>query len=138
MNKNQAQRIHHISSHFTNGLFPAASICITLFLLTGNFCYETATLWICTIAVISAPIVYSSGLFDWRNRFQTRKARIFLRKRNIGLVLVLLAAILIISRFYLGDRFFLFGTMKYFYAVYTYMLTGLATYLGYLGGKFIV
>lgn len=136
--KKQAQRIHHISSHFTNGLFPAASACITLFLLTGNTLFENASLCCCAIGAIGAPIVYGSGLFDWRVRFKKRRVRIFIRKRYIGAALVLTSLLLIVFRLSLGDEFATVGAVKYIYAGLIYLLTGMVTYLGYLGGKFIV
>jgi len=136
--KKQAQRIHHISSHFTNGLFPAASACITLFLLTGNTLFENASLCCCAIGAIGAPIVYVSGLFDWRVRFEKRRVRIFTRKRYIGVTLVLTSAILIVLRLSLGYEFTSVGALKYIYAGIIYLITGMVTYLGYMGGKFIV
>ena len=136
--KKQAQRVHHISSHFTNGLFPAASACITLFLLTGNALFENASLCCCAIGAIGAPIVYVSGLFDWRIRFKKRRVRIFTRKRYVGAVLVLTSALLIIFRLSLGDDISSTGALKYIYAAIIYLMTGMVTYLGYIGGKFIV
>lgn len=134
----QAQRVHHISSHFTNGLFPVASAYITLFLLTGNTLFENAALCCCAIGAIGAPVVYGSGLFDWRVRFKKRRVRIFTRKLYIGAALVLSSALLIAFRLFMGDEFATVGAVKYIYAASIYLLTGMVTYLGYLGGKFIV
>jgi uncharacterized membrane protein len=136
--KKQAQHVHHISSHFTNGLFPAASACITLFLLTGNTLFENASLCCCAIGAIGAPIVYGSGLFDWRVRFKKRRVRIFTRKRYVGGASVLISVMLIAFRLSLGDDLTTVGAVKYVYAALIYLLTGMVTYLGYLGGKFIV
>ena len=136
--KKQAQHVHHIFSHFTNGLFPAASAYITLFLLTGNTLFENASLCCCAIGTIGAPIVYGSGLFDWRVRFKKRRVRIFTRKCYIGAAIVLISVMLIAFRLSLGDEFATFGAVKYIYAGLIYLITGMVTYLGYLGGKFIV
>ena len=136
--KKQAQHVHHISCHFTNGLFPAASACITLFLLTGNTLFENASLCCCTIGAIGAPIVYVSGLFDWRVRFKKRNVRIFTRKRYVGAALVLISVLLIAFRLSLGADISSVVAVKYIYASVIYLLTGMVTYLGYIGGKFIV
>ena len=120
--KNQTQRVHHISSHFTNGLFPAASACITLFLLTGNTLFENASLCCCTIGAIGAPIVYGSGLLDWRIRFKKRNARIFSRKQYVGVVLVLVSVLLITFRLFFGTEFTTIGAVKYIYACIIYIL----------------
>lgn len=134
----QAQRTHHIASHFTNGLFPAASACITLFLLTGDTLFENASLCCCAIGAVGAPIVYGSGLLDWRVRFRRRSARVFARKRLVGALLVLAAVLLVASRLSLGGEITTAGAVKYIYAGAIYLVTGMATYLGHLGGKFIV
>ena len=136
--KKQAQRVHHISSHFTNGLFPAASVCITAFLLTGDTLFENASLCCCAIATIGAPIVYGSGLLDWHVRFEKRRARIFSRKRAVGAILLLVSVLLIAFRLSLGAEIATVGAVKYVYAGAIYSLTGVVTYLGYQGGKFIV
>jgi len=136
--KKKAQRVHHISSHFTNGLFPAASACITLFLLKGDILFENASLCCCAIGAIGAPIVYGSGLLDWRVRFEKRRVRLFARKRAVGVALVLVSVLLIAFRLYVGTELATVGAVKYIYAGVIYILTGMVSYLGYLGGKFIV
>ncbi|MHC4437574.1 MAG: hypothetical protein ACYS3S_09460, partial [Planctomycetota bacterium] len=87
---------------------------------------------------IGAPIVYVSGLFDWRIRFEKRRVRIFTRKCYVGAALVLTSVMLIIFRLSLGDEFTTVGALKYIYAAIIYLMTGMVTYLGYIGGKFIV
>jgi uncharacterized membrane protein len=134
----QAQRVHHISSHFTNGLFPAASVCITLFLLTGAALFEDAVLCCVAIGTIASPVVYGSGLLDWQVRFKRRPARIFARKRYVGGALVLTSVLLIAVRLSLGREVATIGASKYIYAGVIYLITGMATYLGHLGGRFIV
>ena len=136
--KKQAQRLHHVSSHLTNGLFPTASLCITLFLLTGNILFENAALCCCAVGTLGAPIVYGSGFIDWHVRFNARRGRIFNRKRAVGAVLVLASLLAIVFRLYIGSDAATVGAVKYIYAGVVYLLTGVVGYLGYLGGKFIV
>ena len=138
LTEKRTQRVHHISSHFTNGLFPAASVCITLFLFTGDRLFEGAALCCCVMGAISGPIVYGSGLLDWRVRLKKRPARIFARKRAVGLALVLISMLLIVFRLFLGNDLMTAGPVKHIYAGMVYILTAMVTYLGYLGGKFIV
>jgi uncharacterized membrane protein len=136
--KKQPQRVHHISSHFTSGLFPTASVCITLFLFNGDRLFESVALFCCVMGAIAAPVVYVSGLLDWCIRLKKRPARIFARKRAVGLALVLISMLLIAFRLFLGVDLATAGQIKYIYAGAIYVLTGMATYLGYLGGKFIL
>jgi hypothetical protein len=100
--------------------------------------FENASLCCCAMAAIGAPIVYGSGLLDWRVRFEKRRARIFSRKRTVGAALVLVSVLLIAFRLSLGAELTTVGAAKYVYAGAIYLLTGMVTYLGYLGGKFIV
>lgn len=136
--KKQPQRIHHISSHFTNGLFPTASVCITFFLLTESVLFENAAFCCCGIGTLFAPVVYGSGMLDWRIRFNKRSAKIFTRKLVIGFSFVLVSSILMILRLSLGTETMTTGAMRYLYAGMIYVITCMVTYLGYLGGKFIV
>ena len=135
--KKQARRLHHISSHFTNGLFPAAAVCITLYLLTGSTLFDNASLCCCAMGAIAAPLVYGSGLLDWRYRFDKRRARIFNRKRAVGIALVLASLLLIAFRLSLVSELTTVGAAKYIYIGGIYILAVMVTYLGYLGGKFI-
>ena len=118
--------------------FPTAAVCITLFLLTGDILFENAALCCCAMGTLAAPVVYGSGLLDWSVRFKARRAKLFMRKRSVGVALVIVSALMITARLYLGAEFVTIGVEKYVYAGAIYILTGMATYLGYLGGKFIV
>ena len=135
--KKQAKKIHHISSHFTNGLFPTAALCITLFLITGDILFENAAICCIAVGAIAAPVVYGCGLADWWVRFEKRRAKIFNRKRYVGAILVVFAIILISIRLYVGDEIATVGIAKYIYAGGIYIITGIVSYLGYLGGKFV-
>ena len=134
----EIRRLHHISSHFANGLFPAASICITLFLLTGNILFENAALCCCAIGTLASPVIYGSGLFYWRIHFKKRPGKIFTHKKYVGFALISVSLVLISLRLLFWSEFVTIEAVKYVYAGVIYILTGMATYLGYLGGKFIV
>jgi hypothetical protein len=90
------------------------------------------------MGAMGAPFVYGSGLLDWRVRFKLRYGRIFMRKRAVGAALVLVSVLFIAFRLYVGAETVTAGAVKYIYAGAIYFLTGMTTYLGYLGGKFIV
>jgi uncharacterized membrane protein len=134
----EVRRLHHISSHFANGLFPAAAMCITLFLLTGQALFEHAALCCCAIGTLGSPFIYGSGLFYWRIRFKKRPGKIFIRKKYVGCALVVVSAVLIILRLAFWNEFVTIGAVKFAYAGVIYVLAGMAGYLGYLGGKFIL
>lgn len=135
--KNQAKKFHHISSHFTNGLFPAAALFITLFLVTGNIIFEHAALCCLGVGTLAAPVVYSCGLADWTTRFNKRAGKIFKRKQLFGAILIVVTLIFFCVRLYFGDSFLL-TPYKFVYAGCVYLITGIVGYLGYMGGRFIV
>ena len=136
--KKQPQRMHHVTSHITNGLIPTASVFITLFLMTGNVRFEHAAMCCCAIGAIGTPLVYGTGFLDWRIRFKKRRGKVFKRKIIIGAVLVVLSLLMVAFRLNVGQEIATAGPMRFIFAGTVYILTGIVTYLGYLGGKFIV
>ena len=129
--------IHHISTHFTNGMFPAASAMITLYLFTGNALYESTAFHCIVIGLLSIPLAYGSGIVDWKKRFQGRRTRIFDHKIGYGLLFIVLGLATVFIRVSFEENLLVDGTIKWVYISFTYALTIIATYLGHLGSKFI-
>lgn len=128
---------HHISTHFTNGLFPAAALMITLFLYTGDPLFESTAFHCIAIGFLGIPFAYLSGVMDWKKRFQGRRTRTFDHKIAFGLLFLILGAVTFFIRWSYGEEINAAGAVKLVYVALIYILTGLATYLGHLGSKFI-
>ncbi|MBI3813055.1 MAG: hypothetical protein HY279_01120 [Nitrospinae bacterium] len=135
--KKQVVHIHHIATHFTNALFPVAAALITLYLITDNPSFETACFYSMVFGLMAIPPTYGSGFYDWRTRFQGRRTFIFNHKIVFGIIFFILAFICVAWRFIDGGIMYSPGLNKWLYVSLVYSLTALATYLGYLGGKFI-
>jgi uncharacterized membrane protein len=129
--------IHHIATHFTNALFPVSAALITLFLITNNPSFETACFYSIVFGLMSIPAAYGSGFYDWRTRFQGRRTFIFDNKVVFGILFFILACFVVLWRFSDAGIMYSPGLNKWLYVSLVYSLTGIATWLGYLGGKFI-
>lgn len=129
--------LHHIATHFTNGLFPTAALMITIFLLTGNSMYEATAFNCIIVGFLGIPLAYGTGVADWKKRFQGRRTRIFDHKIAFGFIFLALGAVTVFLRWSFGEEIDSEGAMKWVYVSFIYILTGLATYLGHLGSKFI-
>jgi len=135
--KKIAIHLHHMSSHITNGLFPAAAVMMTLYLFTGNSRYEATSFHCIFLGLFGMPIVYGSGLIDWRKRFKGRRTRIFDHKIFFGFLFCVFAVLAVSLRFSLGESIRANATFFPIYIALIYLLTILVAYLGHLGSKFI-
>lgn len=129
--------IHHIGSHFTNGLMPVSALLLTLHFVFGERSYETAAFYCVILSMVAAPAVFFSGYLDWRTRFEGRSTRIFNHKRLFGVFFMLLSIVLVGWRIMRPEVAMTAGGLRYIYLAMVYIDTGFAMYLGYLGGKFI-
>ena len=128
---------HHIGSHFTNGLMPVAALLITLYFITGDRNFESASFYCIVLAMMAIPPVFFSGLIDWLTRFQGRSTRIFNHKRVFGVLFMLVSILLVVWHITRPEVAAPASGTRYVYLAMIYVDTGFATYLGYLGGKFI-
>lgn len=128
---------HHIGSHFTNGLMPVAALAITLYFITGDRSFETASFYCIVLAMMASPPVFFSGFLDWLTRFEGRSTRIFNHKRLFGVLFMLVSILIVVTRIIMPDVATPASGWRYVYLAMIYLDTGFVTYLGYLGGKFI-
>ncbi|MBI4827506.1 MAG: hypothetical protein HY804_01630 [Nitrospinae bacterium] len=128
--------VHHITSHFTSAMFPAASLMLTMHALGASERFEAAAYYCIVFATFAAPMVYASGAYDWRTRFQARHTTIFDHKLVVGVALVLFSAGLVAIRT-LWPESVAAGNGFAAYLLAVYLATAMAVYLGHLGSKFI-
>ncbi len=129
--------LHHIGSHFTNGLFPVASVLLAMFFVTGDQEMESAAFYCVVFGTLGIPVTYLSGGYDWKTRFQGRRTRVFTHKLIFGVLFFILAAIAIGLR--LSDPAAIASGegIAVAYAVTVWAAAGCAGYLGHLGSMFI-
>lgn len=136
-NKKILVHLHHISTHFTNGLFPTAAVMITLHLLTGDILFETTAFHCIIVGLLGIPLAYGSGVVDWKKRFQGRRTRTFDHKIAFGLLFLILGAATVFLRLTFEEPIHAGENIKWVYIGLIYLSTALVTYLGHLGSKFI-
>lgn len=129
--------IHHIGSHFTNGLMPVAALLLTLHFIFGEGSFEAGAFYCVILAMVAAPVVFISGFLDWRTRFEGRSTYIFNHKRLFGVLFMLLSIVLVGWHIMRPEVAMAGSGVRYMYLAMVYIDTVFAMYLGYLGGKFI-
>jgi uncharacterized membrane protein len=132
-----AVRVHHISSHFTNGLWPAGVVLFFSYLLTGKSAYESAAYYCFILSTLGSPFVLFSGVIDWKLRFKGRTTRIFTHKRVFGFIFMLLSILMVAWRFFDPSAPTAESGYRIIYTVLLLLNCGFVIYLGYLGGKFL-
>jgi uncharacterized membrane protein len=130
--------VHHIGSHFTNALFPVASVLLVAYFVTGKESYELAAFYSVIFGTLAVPVTYVSGGYDWKTRFQGRSTPLFTHKLIFGVVFLVLATAATLFRLLApelatGGQ----GVVAYLYPGMIFGATGCAAYLGHLGSKFI-
>ena len=129
-------RAHHIFSHITNGVWPVGCILLLSHVISGRPSYEQAAFYCFILSTLTTPIVYLSGVMDWKNRFEGRVSRIFNHKIAFGIIFMSVSAIMLIWRL-LDPALPETGTPFDIYVTLALANLGLVGYLGLLGGKFL-
>ena len=129
--------IHPISAHFPNALFPIASVLIILYLVFGNICLEKAAYYCLVFGFLGSPVGMFSGLSDWKLKYKGARAPLFLEKRRLSIILVILSLILVIMRSVNPDIIISGGILKWIYIILVFSLSLIAGKLGFLGGKLV-
>lgn len=99
--------------------------------------YEATAFNCIIVGFLGIPLAYGTGIADWKKRFQGKRTRTFDHKIAFGFIFLVLGAVTIFIRWSFGEEIDAGGAMKWVYVSFIYILTGLATYLGHLGSKFI-
>jgi len=118
-------------------MYPAASILLTIFMMTGARRFEQAAFYCVVFGAMAGPFAYSSGVIDWKNRFKARHTRIFDHKLVTGVILISLSVVIITARIAFPDIAMGGTPASWGYLALVYAATGCAAYLGHLGSKFI-
>jgi hypothetical protein len=118
-------------------MFPAAAILLTLFFMTGQASFESATFYCIVFGTLASPPVYGSGIYDWKVRFKGRITSIFSRKIFFGMTLLGISLLLIVVRVILPEIAYEGSSLRWIYLGAVYAVTAMAVYLGHLGSKFL-
>lgn len=91
-------KLHPVAAHFPGGLIPTAVFFVCLSWLKPLAGLENLTFWLVLVATAVVPVSIGSGLRDWRQHFNGRRAAIFIRKIVLALTLLTLGLMAIATR----------------------------------------
>ena len=135
--KNITLHVHPISAHFPNALFPIAGVLLVLYLIFGLICLEKAGYYCLVFGMLGSPVGMVSGLSDWKSKYKGVKAPLFLEKRRLSIILVILSLALVLIRTLLPELMTSSSSAKWIYLIFIFSLTLISGRLGYLGGKLV-
>lgn len=82
-------RLHPVLAHLPNGLLPAALLFSGLALVFGQVSLDWVASLLCLLVTAVTPLVFASGLYSWKTRFNRRPAAIFKHKQQLAGLLFL-------------------------------------------------
>ncbi|MFC1558178.1 DUF2231 domain-containing protein [candidate division KSB1 bacterium] len=129
--------IHPIVAHFPNAMFPATSLLIIFFLFYGFQCLENAAYYCLIFGALGSPVGLVSGIFDWKTDYKGARVPLFLEKRRLSIIMVIISIALAIIRTAVPDIIETDSPIKWIYVLGILSLTPISGRLGYLGGKLV-
>ena len=85
---------HPIAVHIPNGVLPVAVIFTFLGLVFGSEAFAAAGKYNLIFVALSMPVVITTGVVDWTNRFKARMTKVFSTKMICGGIVTLLSLVL--------------------------------------------
>jgi len=132
--KNRDLHFHSILIHFTNGLYPIAIFFMLLFLVTGRDSFKETYFYIITLATLSVPFSYLTGILQWRKKFQAMMIQIFYSKLRYGMLVFLLGASATVWNFFSPEILAKGSILTVLFVLINLAIIPPLIYLGHLGG----
>ncbi|MBI4965704.1 MAG: cytochrome b5 [Desulfomonile tiedjei] len=127
---------HPAVVHYPVGMLSAAPVFYVLALATGSSRTEWVAYCCLLVGLLTIPAAMVTGYFTWWINYDLVDSPIILMKRRLAWIALFVAPIsfcvrtfLVVDPLRIGDSFVMF------YLAATFILAGLATYIGFLGGK---
>jgi len=132
--KNKDIHFHSMLIHFTNGLYPIAIFFMLLFLVTGKNSFKETYFYIITLATLSVPFSYLTGILQWRKKFQGMMIQIFYIKLRYGMLVFLLGASATIWNYFSPEILAKGNIFTVIFVLINLAILPPLVYLGHLGG----
>jgi rubredoxin len=129
--------LHAVAAHFPNGLLPSAALFLVLFLSEAGAAFETTAFHLVVLCVLVTPLVFGSGLRDWRTRYRGAPGRIFYKKIVLSVILLVLGTAAVSLRGAAGSWGGLGQTGRIVYLALIAGMLGSVTLLGHYGGQLV-
>jgi uncharacterized membrane protein len=134
---NRDIHLHSMAAHFTNALYPVATLFMFLFLFFKDESYLQTHYYILLLATSSVPFSYLTGVLDWRQRYHGAWVRIFVSKLRLGVALVITGVCSILLHQIFPQVLSANGIPRTIYIVLNTATIPIVAYLGYLGGRLV-
>lgn len=127
--------LHTVSAHFSNGLIPVAVLYFLLTLPSGDAWFDHTVKHLLIIVLPAIPVSFFSGLHDWKTRYKSAKAPVFIKKIRLSIVLFVLCVISTLIRCSMPEVTGESGLLHWVYTVTLLSMLPVVSMLGYYGGK---
>ncbi len=128
---------HAVMAHFPSALLPTLVLFVAIALVFGQGSFETAAFYLLVVVLLSAPATLVTGIYEWKTKFEGKKAVIFKKKIALGTTLVVLSITTAGFRYNQPDIMQTGGIMMYLYFALLLAMLGCVTLLGHYGGKLV-
>jgi uncharacterized membrane protein len=130
-------RLHSISAHFTNSLYPIAVFFLVLYHFTTQDSFRNTYFYLMILVTFISPFSYLTGIIEWKQKYKGAKVRVFMRKYRYGLILLGLGAFCTLW-YYFNPKILMDKSGLYIlFLILNFSILPVAVYLGYLGGKLV-
>ena len=128
---------HPIAVHIPNGVLPVAVIFTFFGLIFGSEAFAVAGKYNLIFVALSMPVVITTGVVDWTNRFKARMTKVFSIKMICGGIVTLLS--LVLSIWWLANPNILREPIAQSGTFFLLQLVnlGAAVVAGWYGGKLV-
>jgi uncharacterized membrane protein len=127
--------LHSISVHFTTSLYPVALFFLGLHYLAGDPSFRTTYFYMMILSTISCPFAFVTGIVEWKQKFQGKRAWIYLQKIRYGIVLTVLGSLCTVWYGLDPDVLSSERAVRGTFVVLNLCVLAVTIYLGHLGGK---
>ena len=129
--------IHSMLIHFTNALYPVASVFIFLSLIFNKAAFDKTYFYIMVLATLSVPFSYASGILEWKKRYQGAKKEIFYAKIRYGVPIFILGGGATLWRALSPEILTDGGLLTVPFILLNLSVLPIIVYLGHLGGVIV-
>ena len=128
---------HAVAAHFPNALIPTMVLFLFAFLISGHASFDLAAFYLLLVVVLTVPITFATGLYDWKTLYGGASAPIFRRKIILASVLSILAAGTAVWRWQTPELLEAGGWPLVIFLLLVAVMLGCVALLGHYGGMLV-
>jgi len=125
---------HAVSAHFPAALIPTCVLFLLIAVVCGYRPLEFAAFALLVVIVISIPLTMLTGFFLWHKNYHQSRSAIFKKKIVLAWVLLSVALVTLIWRWFQPDLLTNGGFVEVFYLLLHLLMLACVTLVGHYGG----